>query len=118
MNVCQRGKGHGRDSTGYRSMFQREADKPLDFINREGFLDDSSRPKQFGDIQEILIAGSARHGNNFGVKEFLRQRERDLHAITLRHENICDHKIGGIVPVQIESHLSIRGFTDRMAVVF
>lgn len=33
-----------------RSKFQCEADEPLDFINREGLLDDSSRPEEFGDI--------------------------------------------------------------------
>ena len=66
-------------------MVQREAYEAADFFNREGFLDDSPCPEEFGDIQKILIAGGARHGDDFGVKEFMRQRERDLHPVPLRH---------------------------------
>lgn len=115
-DACVReGKGTAKPD---RSMLQREADEPLDFIYGKGFLDDSSRAEEFGDIQEVLVAGGARHGDHFGIEEFLCQRERDLHAIPLRHENIGDHQIGGMFPIQSQSDLPIGCFTDCMAIVF
>ena len=100
------------------SVFQCEPNETADFFNREGFLNDSSSSEEFGDIQEILVAGSACHGNHSGIKEFLGQRERDLHPVSFRHQDICNDKVGGLFPIKHETDLPILCFTDGMAVIF
>lgn len=100
------------------SVFQCIPHEATHFFDRKGFLNNSPSTEEFGDIQEILVAGAACHGDNFSVKEFLCQRERDLHAVSFRHQNICNHKIGGVFSIERETDLPILRFANRMAVIF
>src|SRR5262245_8199650 len=73
---------------------KRETHNSPDFLHREGFLNHMSSTEELGDTQKILAAGCASDRDHSGVQKFLRQRERDFHPISLRHQYISDNEIG------------------------
>ena len=72
------------------------------------------RTQEFGHFEEVEIAHAASQGDDLDVGRFTTQCHRDFQSVTVRHEQVCDHKRDGSLSELPESFTPIGRIHDEV----
>ena len=90
--------------------------EPANLIRAERLFQNMPGAEEFGDTEEVLLARRAGHGDDAGVEKFPGEFQYHFHPVLFRHQDIRDHQIGRLRPIERQSLAPVGGFPDRVAV--
>jgi len=71
-----------------------------EFVEIEGFLEDTTGSKEFRDIEKVAVALRAGHGNDLCVKILPCELQRGFEAIGSWHQNVHEDEVYFVLLVE------------------